>query len=661
VAAYRRALELKPDFAQAHNNLGVALLETGRPDEALASFHRALALEPGTADFHNNLGNALTAQGQFEPAIAAYCRAVELKPAYAEAHSNLGNALREQGRFVDAIAAFRRALEFAPGIAGIHNNLANAFCDAGQLDAAITAYRQALALQPGLIEARSNLGNVLAERGALDEALATLRQAIELQPAYAEAHNNLGNVLKDQGCLDEAIAAYRHALDLNPLNAKYQSNIILTLLCHPSREDGSMAEAQQRWNELFCVPFMRAAAPFSHDRSPEHCPSGPDLLRIGYVSSAFAGSHVVGRNLRPLFLHHEHQHFEIICYSDTPKPDEMTEEFRQGADQWRETVGLTDEALAAKIREDRVDILVDLNLHTSGNRLPVFARRPAPVQVSFAGYPESAGIEAIEFRISDRWLESEMQDAGHTMQDGIAARSHPETCNLQPASGVYLLDSFWCYDPCGIDVAINEPPQKENGCITFGSLNNFCKITEPMLKLWARLLCQSDSDLAESAGSRLLLLAHPGSHRQRIIDLLTREGVEPHRIEFADWRPRREYLELYHRLDIVLDPFPYGGHTTTLDALWMGVPVVSLAGNPPVSRAGLSILNNLGLPELVAFSEDDYIRIATDLARDSARLAELRRTLRPRMATSVLMDAPSFARNIESAYRAMWRQWCAKG
>jgi predicted O-linked N-acetylglucosamine transferase (SPINDLY family) len=303
-----------------------------------------------------------------------------------------------------------------------------------------------------------------------------------------------------------------------------------------------------------------------------------------------------------------------------------------------------------------VDILVDLSLHTCGNRLPVFARRPAPVQVSFAGYPESAGIEAIEYRISDRWLEGRGKDPGCKSQDaGFAAASRdPASCDLQPASNVFLIDSFWCYDPCGIDVAINEPPLEENGCVTFGSLNNFCKITEPMLKLWARVLAQSEN-------SRLLLLAHPGSHRQRIIDLLTREGVEPHRVEFFDWRARRAYLELYQRLDIVLDPFPYGGHTTTLDALWMGVPVVSLAGAPPVSRAGWSILANLGLPELAAFSEEDYVRIATDLARDPARLSDLRRTLRSRMETSVLMDAPRFARNIESAYRAMWRQWCAKG
>jgi predicted O-linked N-acetylglucosamine transferase (SPINDLY family) len=274
--------------------------------------------------------------------------------------------------------------------------------------------------------------------------------------------------------------------------------------------------------------------------------------------------------------------------------------------------------------------------------------------VSFAGYPESAGIDAIEYRMSDRWLESEMGDE----RSEIGWKGEPDLrspiSHLRRAERVYLIDSFWCYDPCGIEIPVNELPLKANGGVTFGSLNNFCKITEPMLRLWSRVLLSS-------AGSRLLLLAHPGSHRQWITGVLAQEGVEPSRVEFLDWRPRREYLELYHRVDIVLDPFPYGGHTTTLDALWMGVPVVSLAGAPPVSRAGLSISSNLGLPEFSTFSAEEYVRIAADLARDPARLAELRRSLRPRMEASVLMDAPRFARNIEAAYRAMWRRWSAQG
>jgi predicted O-linked N-acetylglucosamine transferase (SPINDLY family) len=284
------------------------------------------------------------------------------------------------------------------------------------------------------------------------------------------------------------------------------------------------------------------------------------------------------------------------------------------------------------IREDRVDILVDLSQHLAGNRLPIFARRPAPVQVSFAGYPASTGVEAIKYRISDRHLEA--------------------NCEFRPAERVFLLDTFWCYDPCGMEVNGNDLPALENRWVTFGCLNNFCKLNEPLLKLWARLL-------GSVQDSHLLLLTAAGSHRQRTIELLEREGIQAQRVEFAEPRPRRDYLELYHRLDIALDPFPYNGHTTSLDALWMGVPVVSLAGQQAVARAGYSQLSNLDLRELVAFSEDDYVGIATELAQDLPRLAALRATLRLRMEASMLMDGPRFARGIEAAYRAMWRAWCA--
>jgi predicted O-linked N-acetylglucosamine transferase (SPINDLY family) len=312
----------------------------------------------------------------------------------------------------------------------------------------------------------------------------------------------------------------------------------------------------------------------------------------------------------------------------------MTDEFRLCAQLWRNTVGMEDEALAELIRQDGVDILVDLTQHMAGNRLLMFARKPAPVQVSFAGYPDSTGLETIEFRISDRYLEL------HQRMERIGRKEF-----------VYLIDSFWCYDPCGMNIQVNELPSKSSGIITFGNLNNFCKVNAPVLRLWARVL-------RKVKDSRLLLLSKNGSHRQRTLDAFEREGVQASRLEFVGYRPRREYLELYHRLDIVLDSFPSNGHTTSLDALWMGVPVVSLAGETPVSRAGLSQLNNLGLPELVACSEAEYVNVAEALAQNLPRLAQLRSTLRERMENSVIMDSSRFARNIESAYRKMWQAWC---
>jgi predicted O-linked N-acetylglucosamine transferase (SPINDLY family) len=469
-----------------------------------------------------------------------------------------------------------------------------------------------------------------------------------LKPHSVEAWNNLGAALKSHGRLDEAIAAYRRARQFQPQNAQVQSNIILALHIHPSQDTREIHQEQQQWNRQFANEAAIRYLSFGNTRIPDR------RLRIGYVSVDFR-DHVVGRNLRPLFHHHDQQQFEIFCYSGVAQPDELTAEFRERSQAWRSIVGMSDEAVAKLIHEDGIDILIDLGQHTSGNRLPVFARQPAPVQVSFAGYPESSGVKTIRYRISDRWLEGKgrMQDPGCKTQDNRECGVHPASCDLDPASGLSFIDSFWCYDPCGSEVAVNQLPAAQIGVITFGCLNNFAKVNELCLKLWARVL-------ADVRDSRLVLLCPEGTPRRRTLDIFEREGVAAHRVEFVESLPRNEYLALYHRLDVVLDTYPYNGHTTSLDALWMGVPVVSLAGARPVSRGGLSQLSNLGLQELAAFSEEEFVSIAVALAKDRARLANLRANLRSRLESSVLMNAPGFTRQIEGAYRAMWREWCVE-
>ena len=630
VAAYERALQLQSDYAQAHNGLGNALQERGQLAEAEAEYRRALALKPDFPEAHNNLGNALRERGQFDEAIAAYRRALALKSDFPAAHNNLGNAFTERGQLDEAVAACRRALTLQPDFPEAQNNLGNALLEQGQLDEAVAAYHRALALEPGLPEAHGNLGNALRKQGQFDEAIAAYRRALALKPRSPDAYNNLGSALIGQGAIDEAIAAFREALRLDPGCAMARSNLLYTLHFQPDHDDKTIAEERRRWNRQFGAPAKRSALPQVSDRGAGR------RLRVGYVSPDFR-DHVVGRNLIPLFARHDPREFEVFCYSGVTHPDTLTGQFRQRAHVWRSTLGVPDEALAAMIRQDGVDILVDLTQHMAENRLPVFARQPAPVQVSFAGYPESTGSEAVDHRISDRFLEPA----------SVAARAEePEE--------VHLIESFWCYDPCGAETEVNALPAGENAAVTFGCLNNFCKINEPVLKLWARVL-------GKVRDSRLVISSPVGSHRPRTLEILEKEGVEADRVEFVAPRPRREYLELYHRLDIALDTFPYNGHTTSVDALWMGVPVVSLVGNTPVSRAGLSQLTNLGLPELIAHSETAYVAIAASLARDLPRLASLRSTLRDRMENSVLMDAPRFARNIETAYRAMWERMKVEG
>ena len=621
-----RAISIQPFDARFLVTLGRPLKAQGRVDAAIAVWRKAIQIDPNLAEAHNNLGNALRERGQPAEGAAACRRALELRPDYPEAHNNLGAALAEQGQLDEAIAAYRRALELNPNIPITCNNLGNALRQRGQLDDAVVAFQCALQLRPDYPEAHNNLGNALRDQGQLDRAVAAYRRALELRPDFPDAHSNLGNALRDQGQLDQAIAAYRQALELHPDQAGVHGNLVYTLLFHPGQDAGSIARERERWDRRFGEPLQRLILPHANDRSPER------RLRIGYVSPDFR-NHVVGRNLLPLFARHDHRNFEIFCYSGVVRADPMTDAFRQRAHHWRNTVGVNDEALADLIRRDGVDILVDLTQHMAENRLPVFARQPAPVQVSFAGYPDSTGLEAIEHRISDRFLE-----------DGIA---HEDTGKKEH---VYFIDSFWCYDPCGAEAEVNPLPALKNETVTFGCLGNFGKVNEGALKLWARVL-------GAVKDSRLLLGSPAGNHRERTLEVLRSAGVESRRVEFVEFRPRREYLELYHQLDIVLDTFPYNGHTTSLDALWMGAPVVSLVGNTPVARAGLSQLTNLGLPELAAHSESEYVAIAEGLAKDLPRLAELRRTLRDRMASSVLMDAARFARQVEQAYREMWRRW----
>ena len=531
--------------------------------------------------------------------MAAYRRAIELRPDYPQARNNLGVALGAQGRLDEAVAAYRRALQLYPNDAEIHNNL----------------------------------GVALARQAQLDEAVAEYRRAIQLQPGLVEAHDNLATALKNQGRVDEAVAASRRALELQPDNAAAHSNLIFALHFHPAGEAAIAAE-QDRWNRRFSDPLRSFIRPHPHGRNPAR------RLRIGYVSPDFR-KHVLGRNVLPLLARHDRDQFDVLCYSTATQSDAMTDRFRALATEWRDVASMSDQRLADLIRADAVDVLVDLSLHSAGNRLPVFARQPAPVQVSFAGYPAGTGLKAIPYRISDRWLEAEIEFG------------KAEIAVSNPLSGVFVIDSFWCYDPCGIEMGVGRLPALENGGVTFGSLNHFGKVNPAVLRLWARVL-------KETPDSRLILLGGVGSHREQTWQIFEQANVAPHRVEFVAPCARREYLELYHRLDIALDPFPYNGHTTSLDALWMGVPVVSLAGRQSVSRAGYSQLSNLGLPELVAFSEDDYVRIAAQLAGDLPRLVELRRTLRPRMEASPLMDAPRFARGIETTYRAMWQRWCVR-
>jgi predicted O-linked N-acetylglucosamine transferase (SPINDLY family) len=399
------------------------------------------------------------------------------------------------------------------------------------------------------------------------------------------------------------------------------------MLYHPDCDSEMILREALRWNVLHAQPVKAEIPQHDNERTADR------KLRIGYVAADFR-EHCQSLFTIPLLSNHDHERFEIFCYAQVSRPDETTERIKGFADAWRPIQGMSDQEVAALIRKDRIDILVDLTMHMAHGRQLVFARKPAPVQATWLAYPGTTGITAIDYRFTDPWLDP------------------PGVDHFYAEKSVRLPETFWCYDPLCEDLDMGSLPALANGYITFGCLNNFCKVTGPTLQLWEPILRKLEN-------SRLILLAPIGGHRMRVRKYYQDRGIDQDRIEFVEFQPRRNYLEVYRKIDIGLDTLPYNGHTTSLDSFWMGVPVVTRIGSTVVGRAGWSQLCNLGMKELAAGQSDEqFVNIAIDLAGNLSRLSKLRRDLRGMMSWSPLMDGRRFARNMEGAYREMWNAWC---
>ena len=615
-------------LAAAECNQGIALMASGKTDEAVAAFGRAVAARSEMAEAHNYLGNALQAKGDWEGAMGCYRRALALRPDYASAHNNLGVALQHRGRLDEAVAAFRQAVAVQGDFVAALNNLGGLLAAKNQPDEAIPLLRRAVQLWPDSVAAHINLGTALQQAGQIDQAIAEFRAVLLLRPDFADGHNNLANAHKEIAQWPAAIAAYRRAVELQPDNAALHSNLI-GALNYAQDDPAALRRELEIWNQRHARPLRGQICPHDNDPSPQR------RLRIGYVSADFR-FHPVGRFLAPLLAHHDHGPFEIFCYGDVQHADEMTGRLRSACDVWRDIRGGSDEQVAELIRQDRIDVLVDLSLHTGGNRLLVFARKPAPVQVTYLAYCSTSGLETMDYRLTDP----------HCDPPGLNDANYSETSIRLPCT-------YWCYEPWTPTPAVNDLPAKSTGQVTFGCLNNYGKVSLAAWRTWQALL-------AAAPNSRLVVHAPPGTHQDQTAGALSAAGIDPRRLSFVPYASTDDYFRHYHQIDIGLDPFPYGGGTTTCDAMWMGVPVVTLAGRTGVGRGGVSILSNVGVPELIANSVEQYVEIARSLAGDLARLAQLRATLRGRMRESALMDAAGFARDVEAAYRQMWRQWCRR-
>ena len=626
----QRTLAADPADAGAMVHLGELLVASGRGEEAAAVCERALALQPDFAEAHYWLGRIRREAGRLDEAIPHLARAAAVAPGWVAAHKEWAKALLSRQRLEEGRQVLARALTLDPNDADLHNDLAAVIVAFNQHAQAHQHLARAVQLDPGNAIAVNNLGFTLQKLGRMGEARACFERALELRPGYGAACLNLGALFRAVGQPERALEFTRRAVAAEPGSVRNGSDLVLAAYYHPGLSREEVGAELRGWNVRYAVAWKSRWRPHTNDRDPER------RLRVGYVSPDFCG-HVVSRFLVPLLEHHDPAQVEVYAYASVAVPDGVTARLRRSVRVWRDVLSRTDGEVAELVRADGMDILVDLSSHTAGHRLLSFACKPAPVQVSWLGFAGSTGLEAMDYRFTDPVMDPPGADEGWSSE-----------------TPVRLPDAWCCFDPLHETGPAAPLPALRNGFVTFGSLNNFAKVNAPTLRRWARAL-------RAVAGSRLLLHAPEGEAREFVRGVLAEEGIGAERVEFAGWQEGRDYLRTYDRIDVGLDPFPFNGMTTTCDALWRGVPVLSLPGELPAARAGGSLMRTAGLEAWVARDEEDYARKARELTANPARMQRLRAGLWRRMQESPLMDGGRFARNVEGAYRGMWRRWVERG
>ncbi len=627
-ACYREAVRLNPRFALAHHNLGVVLKKQDRTEEAIACYRTALGIQNDLPESYCALGLAQYQLGRVSEAADAFGEALRLKPDYLDVLKNYGLLLQQQGRLDEALACCQRVIQCEGGSASGYFRRASVYQSSGMRAEAIADYQEAQRLEPGLVDACNNLAVLYNDMTQPDAAAAWCRRGLETAPAFGPLYSNLAMALLAQGRADEALATRRRSIELLPDDPREGSNYLYDLNFITALDPSDVFAEHLKWAARFAEPLSKRAPPHSKDRDPTR------RLRVGYVSPYFR-QHAVNYFVEPILAAHDRAGFEVFCYSDVSAADDVTARVRALAGHWRDVAQQSDEELARTIRADAIDILVDLTGHIGGNRLLAFARKPAPIQVTYLGYQNTTGMSAMGYRLSDARADP----------PGMTDRFYSERL-------VRLPRAFFCYRPDGNAPAVSPPPARERGHITFGSFNNFAKVGPDVIDAWLRIL-------ARVPNSRLMVLASRGGDVERRLHALAAgQGIEPARIELFDKRPRAEYVMLVAQADIALDPFPFNGHTTSCDAVWMGLPVVMLEGCSYASRFGGSVLANVGLTDLIARTVHEYVERAVACAVDLPRLERLRGELRGRMAASPLLDFAGFTRHLEAAYRDMWLAWC---
>ncbi len=626
----KMAAQLSPNDAEAQNNLGNALQELGQFDDAKRSFLRALEIDSGYAAAHNNLGNSLRALGQPDKAAASYRLATRIKPAYAEAHSNLGLALKELGQIDEAVASCRLALEIKPDYADAHNNLGSIFFATGQLINAEASFRKALELKPDYAEAYSNLGGALLGLGHTTEAVSCYRRAIAIDPAYAKAYSNLGTTLHDSSQMEEKESLFRKALELNPDFHSAHSNLLFCLSQRDNIDPQSLFAEHRNFSIKFEYPLSNYRHQHSHNQDPARC------LQVGFVSGDLC-NHAVANFIEPILAHLSlFPELSLHAYYNHSTEDAVTARIKKHVHHWHSIVFTSDIALTEKIYSDKIDILIDLSGHTDKNRLLVFARKPAPIQISWMGYPGTTGLKAIDYYFADRFF----------LPPGLFDDQFTEKIAHIPAGTAFL--------PYSNAPSVNTLPALNSDHVTFGSFNRPSKISRSVVALWAQLM-RSMPD------SKMLLGAMSQDNNSiMLIEWFEQEGIARERLLLHQRCGMETYLGLHQQVDICLDTFPYNGGTTTLHALWMGVPTLTLTGSTAPSRAGASILGQMGLEEFIVHNTENFVHKGLFWGGNLAMLSDIRAGLRERFTKSAMGQPALVAAGVERSLRIMWQRWCTE-
>ena len=695
---YQHTIQLQPNLARAYTNLGNTLKALDKLDEAISAHNKAIEIQPNYAEAYYNLGNAFKAKKQYPEAIKAYNFSLQLNPNFTEAqlnlastyeileenekaenilkklilqnsnsksaHLSLGKLLHKrkkystaeshyryclqlenedkealealiniwqiQRKYEEAISFLKSEINSRPSNSLPYYYLGSIYNEMGRYNDSIPALRQAIQLDSKLANAYNNLGYALSQVSQLSEAINACEEALKINPELVAAWVNKGYALNNQGCVKEAGECFREVVKLEPNYYVGHSNLLYSLNYDSTHTPETIANAHRQWGEDFAANITPPKT-YQNVRDPNR------KLRIGYVSPDFR-QHSVAYFIEPILQHHNKQEFEIFGYANVSLPDAVTQRLQNLTDNWCDVSQLSDDNLSEKIQEDGIDILIDLAGHTGNNRLLTFLRKPAPVQLTYLGYPNTTGTDRIDYRITDNWADPA----------GLTDAYYSEEL-------IRLPRCFLCYQPSPTAPPVSELPAKIINRITFGSFNNLPKITPEVIALWSQILHSVPN-------SRIILKIRwfdDEKTRQRYLTMFAENGIENERIKLIGLIPdSSHHLAFYGNIDIALDPFPYHGTTTTCEALWMGVPVISLAGNTHASRVGVSLLSSVEMSELIATTKEEYLTKAVNLARDLNKLSELRSQMRQRLASSPLCDPISHTKIMEETYRQLWKKYC---